>query len=170
MATKLPRLVRVLFPEAFQTEESANVHPAREARRLGPTGPADVMLRISAHARHSVVELDRLARARGHAGYRSGRILGRIFSAVRDLTTDLMMSTEKSYRATLLGLHHGRGVFLLLEDAAIEHGDQALADFCRDWMQKRNALIAEAERELAWFARNPVAASGRATARKAVPA
>jgi hypothetical protein len=160
---KMNPLIHALFPEAFQSEDSANVHPAREARRLGSVAPSAPMLAVSAHARASLTQLDRLARARGYAGRRTGRVLGRAFSAVRDLTTDLMMSAEKSYRGTILGLHHGMGVFLLLEDAAIADGDQELADFCARWIETRSKLIADAERELAWFAQHPRAATVRAT-------
>jgi hypothetical protein len=160
---KLNPLIHALFPEAFQSEDSANVHPAREARRLGSVAPSAPMLGVSAHARASLTQLDRLARARGYAGRSTGRVLGRVFSAVRDLTTDLMMSAEKSYRGTILGLHHGMGVFLLLEDAAIAEGDQELADFCGRWIETRSKLIADAERELAWFAQHPRAATVRST-------
>jgi hypothetical protein len=162
-AKKLNPLIRTLLPEAFQSEDSANVHPAREARRLGGVAPTAPMLAVSAHARASITQLERLARARGYEGRRAGRIIGRIFSAVRDLTTDVMMSAEKSYRGTILGLHHGMGVFLLLEDAAIAEGDQELADFCSRWIDTRSKLIADAERELAWFAQHPRAATVRAT-------
>lgn len=155
MKDRPTKLVRLLLPEAFQTEESARVHPAREAKRLGKVPPSEPMLAIARHARRSLDELGRLAVARGRAGSRSGTWIGRLFSIVRDLTTDLVMSSEKSYRGTILGLHHGLGVFNLLEDAAIVSGDQELADFCARLIAERAKLVADAERELAWFAQNP---------------
>ena len=162
MPSRPTKLVRILFPEALQTEESALMHPAREARRLGGAAPASPMLAVTGHAKTSLVRLERLASARGQSSSRAGTLLGQLFSIVRNVTTDLVMSAEKSYRGTILGMHHGMGVFHLLEDAAIVSGDQELADFCSEWLSVRAGLIAACERELAWFAQNPDVALTRA--------
>jgi hypothetical protein len=167
-AAKLNPLVRALFPEAFQSEESAKIHAAREAHRLGAVSPSTPMLGVSAHARTALSQLERLAKARGVAGRRTGRAARRILTSMREWTTDFVASAEKSYRGTILGLHHGMGVVLLLEDAAIADGDQELADFCSRWIETRSKLIADAERELAWFAQHPQAATVRATLGRAI--
>ncbi len=155
-------LIANLFPEAFQTEESALTHAGREAERLGATPPGRSMRELSEHARRVMPELLRLAEARGHRPARRGKMLGRMFSNVRTLGADLLISTEKSYRGTILGAHHGVGTFLLLEDVAIASGDQELADFCAAWLSERKKLVEDAEGDLAWFAAHPEIATSRA--------
>jgi hypothetical protein len=157
-----PSLISVLMPEALQAEDSAASHCGREAERLGSAPPGISMRAVAEHAGRAGVALPALARTRGHEAAPAATRIGRLFSDVRDFGADLMVSSEKSYRGTLLGLHHGLGVFLLLEDAAVAVGDQALADFCTAWLSERTRLVADVERDLAWFAANPVRALRRA--------
>lgn len=161
--TKDTNLVAMLLPEVFQAETSAMRHPAREAERLGGAPPAEVMRAVAKHARASRTQLEDLARTRGGTATRLGGVVGRLFSIVRDRAVDAMITSEKSYRGTILGIHHGIGTMLLLEDAAVANNDQKLADFCAAWLAERTRLVAEAEAELAWFAMNPNFAMGRAT-------
>jgi hypothetical protein len=155
-------LIVLLWPEIFQTEQSAQSHPAREAKRLGDSPPASAMRAVSKHAARSLSSLQRLAAARGHTPSILGRALGQAFSIARAFSSDLLMSREKSYRATVLGIHHGIGVFALLEDAATASGDQQLADYCAEWLAERKVLCGTAEDALAWFAEHPAIAAGRA--------
>lgn len=159
-------LIARLWPEVFQTEESARTHLAREARRLGDCPPAAAFLAVSDHAEESLDRLRMLATERGHKASMLGRVAGQAFSSVRQVSTDLLLSREKSYRASLLGIHHTIGVLALVEDAATASDDQALADFCATWLTKRRSLCAAAEEALAWFAANPAAATGRACSRR----
>lgn len=161
-------LVTVLLPEVFQTEESALLHPQREANRLAGTPPAASMLAVSAHAKEALVNLRRLAEARGHEAAEGGTTIGKIFSVLRDFGTDLFLSSEKSYRATILGIRHGLGVFMFLEDAAIASGDQELADYCAEWLAKRTKLTEAVEHDLAWFADHPDVALTRAHSKNAL--
>jgi hypothetical protein len=155
-------LVAVLFPEAYQAEESAVSHCGREAERLGDVPPGLVMRAITEHAKGALPRLRELTEARGMTAASAGTAIGRLFSNMRDLGTDVVVSQEKSYRGTLLGVHHGVDTFLLLEDAAIAAADQELADFCHEWIAERARLVAEVERDLEWFAANPNAAMKRA--------
>lgn len=155
-------LVATLLPEAFQTEQSAASHCAREAERLGDASPSHAMLAIAEHATRTLRELTKLVELRGYGEPTGAAGIGRLFSNLRNFGTDLVLSSEKSYRATLLGLHHGIDTVMLLEDAAIANGDQGLADLCSKWLSERTSLVAEAERDLAWFAQNPELAMSRA--------
>ena len=155
-------LVAVLFPEAFQAEESAVSHCSREAERLGDVPPGLAIRATAEHAKLTLPRLRELAVARGLRAAPAGMAIGRLFSNVRDFGTDVVLSQEKSYRGTLLGVHHCVDTFLLLEDAAIAAADQALADFCHAWIAERTRLGAEVERDLEWFAANPNAALKRA--------
>jgi hypothetical protein len=154
-------LIERLWPEVFQTEQSAHSHPAREAKRLGTSPPASAMRAVSHHAANSLSSLQRLTAARGHTPSILGRALGEAFSVARSFSSDLLMSRERSYRATVLGIHHGIGVFALLEDAATASGDQQLADYCAEWLAERKVLCEAAEDALAWFAEHPAVAAGR---------
>ena len=163
MSTGKPtKLVRNLLLEAFQTEQSAKSHCAREAKRLGTTPPGTAMRAASEHASGTLGKLDAFAKARGLEGHSQGRTLGRMLSMIRELSTDLFLSEEKSYRGTLMGMQHGKGVFLFLEDTAIANGDQELADLCHTWLERRVPILADAEQDLAWFAENPEIAATRA--------
>jgi hypothetical protein len=161
--TTASTLIAHLLPEALQTEESAVLHCAREAERLGAAPPGRAMREISEHARRLIPTLQRLAEARGQRAARRGKMLGRVLSNVRTFGADLLLSMEKSYRGTLHGAHHGIGTFLFLEDAAIASGDQELADFCGGWLSERKRLVEDVESELAWFAAHPEVAMTRAT-------
>lgn len=152
---KVSPLVATLLPELFQTEESARVHPQREAKRLGPSSPATAMLAVAGHAAAAQQRFRELAEARGHHAAEGGAAIGRLFSAIRTFGSDLFLSREKSYRATILGVRHGVGVVALLEDAAIASGDQELADACADWLTARRPLADALEQELSWFADHP---------------
>ena len=160
--TKTSPLVRSLFVEAFQTEQSAKTHCAREAKRLGSSPPGAAMKAASDHASLTLRKLHDAAKARGLAGHVPGRVVGRMFSMLRQLSTDLFLSEEKSYRGTLLGMQHGKAVFLFLEDTAIASGDQDLADLCHGWLERRVPILDSAEQHLAWFAENPKVAMARA--------
>ncbi|MDB4934664.1 MAG: hypothetical protein JWP87_1636 [Labilithrix sp.] len=161
-STRAPSLTTILLPEALQAEESAASHAGREAGRLGNAPPGLSMRAVAEHARSTRAALPALARARGVDAGNGATRIGRLFSDVREIGTDWMLSSEKSYRSTLLGMHHGVGVFLLLEDAAIATGDQALEDVCALWLAERSRLVGDVERDLAWFAANPVQAMRRA--------
>ena len=163
-------LVDALWPEVFQTEESASAHPAREAKRLAGTPAGAAMGAVSVHARASKERLRELAVARGYGGATAFTMLGQMFSSARSFGSDLIMTYEKSYRATILGIHHGVGVFALLEDAALANGDQELADVAAHILVERRRLVLVAEERLAYFAENPEVAQSRAiTKTKASP-
>ncbi|MDB4943350.1 MAG: hypothetical protein JWP97_2884 [Labilithrix sp.] len=160
-------LIATLFPEAFQSEESARSHPAREAKRLGSSAPAAAMSAVAKHAEAALPRLRKLAQARGLGSKTFGQDIGRLLSNVREYAIDRAVSHEKSYRATLGGIQHGIGVFAFLEDAAIASGDQELADFCAEWLGGRRELAGVVEHELSWFAQNPEVAMSRATSKAA---
>lgn len=157
-----PSLVTTLLPELFQTEQSAILHPTREAKRLGDCPPATAMRAVARHAREALPRFRALAEARGDAVTEAGTALGRLFSAVREFGVDLLLSSEKSYRGTLLGIHHGVGLVRLLGHAAGAEGDAELEATCHAWLTERAALVDAVERELAWFAKEPAVATSRA--------
>ncbi len=156
--TTAAELVDALFPEAFQTEESARAHPAREAKRLGAVRPSTAMLAISRHAEGSLSRLHALAEARGKHAAKAGGGVGHLFSLVRTFAADRLLSSERSYRLTLVGAQHGLGLFVLLHDAAVESGDLELAEYCASLLRERRPLCTAAEEALVWFAQHPALA------------
>ena len=159
-------LITVLLAEAFEAERTVCSHCGREADRLGSTPPGWSMRAVSNRAARALRDLRPLAEERT-GGDRSdtlalGRRLARVLAHVRELGADLRVSTEKSYRATLLEIHQASVAFLLLEDAALAVRDLELSDYCHRWIADRTRLIGDVERDLAWFAENPERALGRA--------
>ncbi|CAN5732954.1 hypothetical protein BH11MYX1_BH11MYX1_14540 [soil metagenome] len=137
-----------------QSETSARYHPARQARQLGDTPPARAFAAIAQHAVavwpafEAVVDKKTL-------GIGLGREIGKLFSTTRYLVFDRWMDTQRSYRATLLGLQHGLDCGRLLRRAADHMNDRALVTWCDDVLSKRADLVGHAEQQLAWFADHP---------------
>jgi len=159
MTNERTRLREKLCREIAQAELSAILHPEREARRLGDVPPAEKLLEISAHAKHMRPRLDALLVPNQPVGIRVGRLVGEMFSNTRHFFFDRFLSTERSYRATLLGLHHGIGIAKLLRELAQREDLVRLHRFCDDLIADREPLLREAERVLAWFADHPDIAS-----------
>lgn len=154
-------LLESLMRELFQTEESAVSHPRVEAERLGgSTPPGRAMLAVAAHAKEALAELPRLARAHDLPVSAGGLAVGKIFSITRDALADLLLTSEKSYRGTVLGMRHGVDLVELMRYLAHKEGDLEIEAWCSEWLARRRPLIEAAARELSWFAANP----GRATA------
>src|SRR5689334_1449860 len=103
----LQKLYDKLCRELAQSEQSASTHPRREAKRLGDTAPAHALLAIATHADELRPRFAALMAKRQPKGMRVGRAFGRAFSAIRQAFADRLIDAERSYRGTLLGLHHG---------------------------------------------------------------
>ncbi len=155
MDDDLAKLRRKLCRELAQSEQDAVLHTTREASRLGKKPPAAMLREIAAHAAHLRPRLDALLLPRQPFGVRAGRLVGRTFSAIRHYAVDRFLSTERSYRATLLGLQHGLDTARLLREVAHREDEIRLFRFCDDLIAQREPLIREAERALSWFASNP---------------
>lgn len=159
-------LITVLLAEAFEAERIVRSHCGREADRLGSTPPGWSMRAVSNRATRALRDLRPLVQERTGCDTSDvvsfGRRIARVFADVRELGADLRLSTEKSYRATLLEIHQASVAFLLLEEAALAVGDLELSDYCHRWVADRTRLIGDVERDLAWFAANPERALGRA--------
>jgi len=89
------------------------------------------------------------------AGLQLGRAVGFVFSTLRHYVVDRVLETERSYRATLLGLKHGLDVARLLREVAAREGDDALVRFCDELLVERARLVEDAEQQLVWFAECP---------------
>lgn len=154
-----------LVRELFQTEQSAARHPRIEVERLGDVPPAQVLRAVAAHADSALSELPTLVKQYGLPVSLGGRAVGSAFSMIRNQLTDLFFTLERSFRGTLLGMRHGVDLVTLVEQVARRDGATALADWCLMWLERRRALVADAERALAWFADHPEAAQKAARRR-----
>jgi len=154
----LHKLCRKLCRELAQSEQSAIVHPRREAKRLGDISPAHALLAIAAHAEELRPRFEALMVKRQPGGMKVGRAFGRAFSAIRHAIADRVIDVERSYRGTLLGLRHGIDVTRLLREVALREHDTHLMRFCDEFLLDRLALIEGAEQALAWFAEQPARA------------
>ncbi len=179
MSIELRRLREKLCRELAQSEHDAVVHTAREAARLRACPPAEKLRAIAAHAEYLRPRLDALLIPDQPFGIRIGRLVGEMFSGLRHLVADRVLSAERSYRATLLGLRHGIDVAWLLRDVTRREDNIRLFRFCDDLIAEREVLLREAERALVWFADHPSIAmascahtalgSGAATPSAALP-
>ncbi|WP_437590031.1 hypothetical protein [Sorangium sp. So ce1000] len=147
-----------LVREVFQTERSAMIHPRIEAERLGDVPPAHALRAVSTHAEATLSELPPLLRERGLPTSVGGLVVGEAFSALRDRLADHLLSTERSYRGTLLGMRHGVDLIELLQYVATVEGDAPLAAWCARWLSMRRPLVEAVSDELAWFAARPARA------------
>lgn len=145
----------LLIHELFQTEQSAYDHPRVEADRLGDAPPAEILRAVAEHAKLALAELPPLVKRHDLPDSIGGKAVGAAFSTVRDYLADVMLSAEKSYRATLLGMRHGVDLVELIATVAREDGDEELATWCGRWLGHRRPLVEAAARELAWFASHP---------------
>lgn len=153
-------LLESLFVELIQSERSAELHPRREALRLGDSTPARALMSVSRHAISARVELLEMASARGVHGL-TGRTIGEIFSALRHWFADALMERERAYRATLLGMRHGLDLVKLLRATAESADDVELAGWCTEWLGVREPLVEEVCCQMAWFGWHPEAAIQR---------
>lgn len=154
-AQKQRDFLETLVHELFQTEQSAKSHPLVESERLGDVPPGHAMRAVSVQAEAVLAELPGLMKSRGLPVSEGGLGLGKVFSLVRDKIADQVLSYEKSYRGTLLGMHHGLDVVTLFKYVAAANGDEALAQWCDRWIERRRPLVEAAVRELSWFAAHP---------------
>lgn len=144
-----------LMRELFQTERSAKEHPTVEAERLGDVPPAHAMRAVAEHAEAALADLPRLAKAHDLPDSAGGEAAGKALSILRDTFGDLLLSVEKSYRGTLLGMRHGVDLVELIREVAHGEGIPELAAWCSAWLDRRRPLVEAAAKELAWFATHP---------------
>jgi hypothetical protein len=156
--TDLDQLCNKLCRELAQSEESARLHPMREARRLGNVAPAAALRAIADHAAQlrprfvALMERDQLT------GLRLGRSVGKLFSALHYAFFVRVIDTERSFRGTLLGMRHGVDVVTMLRHVADASGRVGIGGFCTRWLEERVPLIAAVEHAMSWFAHHPTAA------------
>ena len=158
LAKRHQKLLRTLVRELFQTEKSAEAHCAREAYRLGDSQPATALRAVALHAIRVNRELPGVMRAAQLPVSSGGSLIGRVFSAVREVFADKLLDEERSYRGTLLGLRHGIDVVRMVRHVADACGQVELAGWCTRWLDDREPLVAEVEHALTWFALHPAVA------------
>jgi hypothetical protein len=154
MTDDLQRLRNKLCREVAQSEHDAVIHTAREAKRLGSIPPADALRAISAHAMALEPSVDKLL-ADQPVGRSVGRAIGETFSALRHFFLDRLIDTERSFRATLLGLRHGVDCVRLLREVGVCANDSGLIRWCDGYLLERLSLLEHAEQTLHWFAERP---------------
>lgn len=153
-------LLKSLLLEMAQTERSAKEHPRKEADRLGlDEPPARALFAVADHAERVLPDLARLV---GSRRARIGEAIGKVFSILRQTLGDKLVSKEKSYRGTLLGLHHGIDCALLTRAVASACQRTDLVEFLTTWLEEREPLVAECQREVRWFASHADLACERA--------
>jgi hypothetical protein len=162
-ATPEEQLLARLFVEMFQTEKSAVEHPPKEAARLGSgTPPGRALLATARHAERALAALTALAEREGFERRKFGMAIGKTFSVMRSLLADRLLSQEKSYRGTVLGLQHGLDCAALTAAVAHASGRNEVAKFFERWLEERRPLVAECQRQAAWFAQHSAFAMKKA--------
>ena len=152
------RLSTSLLSELFDYEEDAYRLSLREADRIGSGPPAVALRGVVAHANDALEDLPGLAAIRDVRLGSAGSLLLDTFHRVRDAIADQLSDQEHGYRRALATLHQGIDLVRLTRDAAGNEGDVALAAWCERWLEVRERFVADATRELAWFAAHPLLA------------
>lgn len=152
-----------LLHEFFQTERSAMEHPRKEAERLGDTPPAHAMLAVAAHAEESLERFKALVNKKS-----LGEQTGKLFSILREGVGDRPLTSERSYRGTLLGMAHGLDLGTVAHELARGLGEAALADFFASWLAQRQELVQACRAELSWFVEHPERADALVKSRRKV--
>jgi hypothetical protein len=155
-------LMLALFGEVGQTERSAIRHPRVEARRLGECPPATALVAVSRHAEREEPALRAMAEARGVARTAIGTAVGDLFSIGRNGMADFFLTTEQSYRGTLLGIRHGYDVITVFRKAALTEGDSQVAAWAEAWLGEREPLIRAVTDAMGWFVEHPARALANA--------
>jgi hypothetical protein len=148
-------LLATLVRELFQSERSADRHPAREAERFGDSAPARALRAVSSHARQVLAELPAVVESARLPDSTAGRTVGEIFSLVRDNVADFLVDAERSYRGTLLGMRHGVDLVRMIQRVADASGQVEIGGFCTRWLAEREPLVHDVEAAMAWFAQHP---------------
>lgn len=145
------RLLRSLSLELFQTETSTRLHCQGEAQRLGNAMPASILRQIATHAEKMLKSLPGQM-SKDQPINVAGAFTGTLFAVLREAIFDRLVSSERSYRSTLLELRHGIGLVAMLKELASRQRDSALENWCETWLGTRVALVQEAESNVSWFA------------------
>jgi hypothetical protein len=148
------KLLRRLGRELFQAETSGRLHCRREAERLGDVPPARPLLAASQHAEEALKSMAENTKRSELPMSVAGALLGAAFSTAREFVLDRLLSSELSYRGTLLGMKHGVDVVRMINQLAQREGDVVLVEWTDAWLRRREPLVQEAEAQLAWFANN----------------
>jgi len=142
-------LLQHLRGELWQTETSASQHCRREAARLGDTPPARALTAAAQHADDTLAALPKIFQDLGSTHKTLGTAVGKLFSELRDTIADNLLTSERSYRGTLLGLRHGVDLVRLMLGAS---HDNDMRLFFQAWLARREPLITEVANQLSWFA------------------
>jgi hypothetical protein len=148
------KLLKRLGREMFQTEMSARLHCRREAERLGDVPPARPLVLASRHADEALKTMTANTKRSELPFNMAGALLGVAFSTAREFVVDRLLSSELSYRGTLLGMKHGVDLVRMMNQVAQREGDFVLVEWTDLWLRTREPLVQEAEAQLAWFANN----------------
>jgi hypothetical protein len=148
------KMLHRLGRELFQTESSARLHCRREAERLGEVPPARALLATAEHADEALKSMIEHTKRSELPLSIAGAMVGVVFSTTRELVLDRLLSSEQSYRGTLLGMKHGVDLVRLINQLAQRAGDFELLEWTDDWLRRREPLVQEAEARLTWFADN----------------
>jgi hypothetical protein len=151
----LERLRGKLCRELARSELDAALHTARDSRRLGRVPPSDAFRLIAAHAKVLQPLVDQLIARPQRLGLRIAHGVGRIYSGFRHAIADRVHGTERSYRDTLLGLHHSVHLAVLLREVALRLDDHPLLHVAEEIITERQALVGHAVQMLCWFADRP---------------
>lgn len=149
------RLAPSLLAELYDLEEDSYRLSIREAKRLESGPPTTALRAVAAHANEALDELPRLADVRRVRLGSAGSLTLDTFRRLRDAVVDQLVDHEHAYRRALASFHLGIDLARLIEAAARDEGDDALATWCAEWRSGREQLVEDASRQLAWFGRHP---------------
>jgi hypothetical protein len=155
------RLSPSLLAELYELEEDAYRLAIREAKRIGSGPPTAALRAVAAHANEALDELPLKAKERHVRLGSMGALAIDTIHRLRDIAVDPFVDHEHAYRRALTALHRSIDLVRVAHAAALEEGDDRLADWCAHWLYARERLASAASAELAWFGRHPFFARGQ---------
>jgi hypothetical protein len=152
-------MLRGLCREVIQSETAVRLHCQHEAERLADLPPAVGLRATAAHAAQALKSLPGQGTAEQLPMSVAGAVTGTVLSAIQEAIVDRLISSERAYRNTLLGLREGVDLVRMLKELARVESEPALEAWCEKWLEARTPLVLDVEAGLAWFAQHSDQAS-----------
>jgi hypothetical protein len=146
------RMLRMLCREVVRSETAVRLRCGRGATRLEQLPPAAKLRACAEHAQRALESLPGQGTRRRLPMKVAGTLTATVRARIQGAVGDRLISSERAYRHTLLGLRKSVDLVRMLRELARLQSEPALEAWCSEWLDARMPLVLEVEDGLAWFA------------------